>query len=71
LHEHGFRKVAFSKYGAVVAALEPHMRGKRWHRTTALECLESPVPLPSGRTPEGRQNHWAETYTRPLVKGFT
>ena len=64
LHAHGFRKVTFSKYGAVIAALEPHMRGNRWHRT-ALKCLESPLPLPSGRAPEGRENHRVETSTRP------
>lgn len=35
LHEYGFREVRFSKYGAVLAALEPRLSGNRWHRTAA------------------------------------
>lgn len=61
LHEHGFRKVAFSKYGAVIAALEPRLRGNRWHRT-ALNCLEPPRPLSCERAPEKGGKHQVETY---------
>ncbi|WP_017570326.1 polyphosphate polymerase domain-containing protein [Nocardiopsis halotolerans] len=43
LHEHGFREARFTKYGATVAALEPRLRGNRWHRAMGA-CLEPPVP---------------------------
>lgn len=61
LHEHGFRKVTFSKYGAVLAALEPRLRGNRWHRT-ALHCLEPPRPLSFGPAPEANEKHQVETH---------
>lgn len=45
LHAHGFREVVFSKYGAVLSALEPGQRGNRWQRT-ARACLDHPCPVP-------------------------
>ncbi|MFE6388412.1 polyphosphate polymerase domain-containing protein [Nocardiopsis dassonvillei] len=43
LHEHGVREARFTKYGATVAALEPGLRGNRWHRAMGA-CLDHPAP---------------------------
>ncbi|WP_375539674.1 MULTISPECIES: polyphosphate polymerase domain-containing protein [Nocardiopsis] len=43
LHGLGFREAGFTKYGATVAALEPRLRGNRWHRAMGA-CLDRPVP---------------------------
>ncbi|PDP87605.1 molecular chaperone [Glycomyces fuscus] len=43
LHEYGVREARFTKYGATVAALEPRLRGNRWHRAMDV-CLDHPVP---------------------------
>ena len=45
LHQHGFREVGFSKYGATVTVLEPRLRGNRWHRAMTA-CLDHQVPVP-------------------------
>ncbi|WP_017599060.1 polyphosphate polymerase domain-containing protein [Nocardiopsis lucentensis] len=45
LHEHGLREVGFSKYAAVLTALEPGLRGNRWHRAMR-DCLEPGVDAP-------------------------
>lgn len=50
LHEHGHRPVGFSKYGAVLAALEPGLRGHRWHRAMR-DCLGSPAEVRPGEGP--------------------
>lgn len=43
LHELGVREARFSKYAAALAALEPRLRGNRWHRATG-RCMDHPVP---------------------------
>nr|WP_242422126.1 polyphosphate polymerase domain-containing protein [Nocardiopsis sp. TSRI0078] len=43
LHGLGIREVRFTKYGATVAALEPRLRGNRWHRAMGA-CLDRPSP---------------------------
>ncbi len=49
LHELGVREARFSKYAAVLAALEPDLRGNRWHRAMG-HCMDwpSPGPVPGG-----------------------
>ncbi|MFI6576849.1 polyphosphate polymerase domain-containing protein [Nocardiopsis sp. NPDC050513] len=42
LHQVGLRPAGFSKYAAVLTALEPGLRGNRWHRAMR-DCLE-PAP---------------------------
>jgi hypothetical protein len=44
LHEYGHRTVGFSKYGAVVAALDPRLAGHRWHRAMR-SCLGPPAEV--------------------------
>lgn len=43
LHELGIREARFSKYAAVLAALEPRLRGNRWHRAMG-HCMGPPIP---------------------------
>ncbi|GAA0983572.1 polyphosphate polymerase domain-containing protein [Nocardiopsis tropica] len=54
LHQHGFREVGFSKYGATVSVLEPRLRGNRWHRAMA-SCLDhqTPTTVPQARAGAG------------------
>lgn len=52
LHELGIREARFTKYGATVVALEPGLRGNRWHRAMAA-CLEPPAPCTSERARVG------------------
>ena len=44
LHELGVREARFSKYAAALAALEPALRGNRWHRAMG-HCLDHPAPV--------------------------
>lgn len=42
LHSLGYREVAFTKYASTMAALEPGLRGNKWHRAMG-DCLDHPV----------------------------
>ncbi|WP_017587994.1 polyphosphate polymerase domain-containing protein [Nocardiopsis ganjiahuensis] len=44
LHELGVREARFSKYAAALAALEPNLRGNRWHRAMG-HCMGWPTPV--------------------------
>ena len=50
LHELGIREARFSKYAAALAALEPTLRGNRWHRAMG-HCLDHPARDRSPETP--------------------
>ncbi|MER6626289.1 VTC domain-containing protein, partial [Streptomyces sp. NPDC000931] len=41
LHALGVREARFSKYAAALAALEPDLRGNRWHRAMG-HCMDHP-----------------------------
>jgi hypothetical protein len=44
LHALGIREARFSKYAAALAALEPALRGNRWHRAMG-HCMDYPAPV--------------------------
>ncbi len=52
LHEFGVREARFTKYGATITALEPRVRGNRWHRAMGA-CLERPTPCTLERAQVG------------------
>ncbi|WP_150237054.1 polyphosphate polymerase domain-containing protein [Nocardiopsis quinghaiensis] len=56
LHGFGFREARFTKYGATVAALEPRLRGNRWHRAMDA-CLDHPALCAPERARVGADPH--------------